>query len=158
MSTTATPNNAHLDVLETVTVTASSAYAAKNTLGGLITIANAVERAGAAVRVLQAVLYDQAMQSIDADVVLFNANPDGTTIADKTDLDVADADLSKVAGVLQVTTDALWKDNGVAFGNPANPPLVRLSGTSLYAAIVARTTPTFAATTDVALRLVLERV
>lgn len=156
MAIAASNNNRFLEVTQAQTVTASSAYTAKDAIGGKITIDNAVERAGDCVRIPQAILHDLAMQSVDADLVFFTTDPG--TVTDKTAFDLADASIGAAKGVLQITTDVLFADNGIAFAAPASAPVIRCASTTLYAVLIARSTPTFAATTDVSLTILLERV
>jgi hypothetical protein len=84
------------------------------------------------------------------DVVLFDSDPSATTFTDQAALDIADADLLKVIGVVSVTTWYAFADNSV--GQARNLAIPVSSAGSLYACLVSRATPTFAAATDVTIR------
>lgn len=89
---------------------------------------------------------DLDAQSGDFDIIIFSSNPSATTFTDNAAFDIADADLPKVACVIQVTTDVLFADNGVAINQNAgcifSAPATE--GT-LYAAVVVRGTETYSA-------------
>jgi len=135
----------------TLTVTAT-AYEALDLVGGKNTLSGAV-RASAGSGVIQSVVIaDQAAQAGSYDVVYWSADPSGTTFTDEAALDIADADLLKIICVIPVTTTATFNDNGVSASNNAGCAFEVPSGTSIYMAVVARSTPTFAANTDVQVR------
>jgi hypothetical protein len=140
------------------TVTASAAYSANNAVGGLITIAGAKRASAAPGAHLQSVIIDmKSAQTTAIDVVIFNANPTGSTCTDKTAFSVAAADFNKVVGVAHVTD---WTSLGTpSVGQSQNLALpFDLSGaTTAYACVVTRGTPTFAATTDASVTFLFER-
>jgi hypothetical protein len=131
------------------TVTASSAYTSGNAVGGLITLANA-SRVSAGSGLIQSIIVNsKSAQTTQIDVVLFNANPSGSTCTDKTAISVAAADFDKVLGVAHVTD---WTSLGTpSVGQAQNlaMPFALASGTSLYGCPVTRSTPTYTATTDI---------
>jgi hypothetical protein len=135
------------------TVTASSAYASGNAVGGLITVSN-VARVSAGSGLIQSVIIDtKSAQTTSTDLVLFNANPSGSTCTDKTAFSVAAADFDKIIGVAHVTD---WTSLGTpSVGQAQNlaMPFALASGATVYACLVTRGTPTFAATTDVSVTL-----
>lgn len=125
-------------------------YASGDLVGGKLTLTDAA-LAGPTKVVLQAVeIVDLAKQSVALDVVLFGANPSATTFTDNAAFDIDDADLPKVLGVVSVTTWYAFNDNSVGQARGLSLPVT--STGSLYAALVSRATPTFAAATDVTIR------
>ena len=142
----------------TVTVTvaqtvAATLHAANDAVGGKVTIAGAV-RASALSGVIQSVVItDLAGQAGSYDVVFFSADPSTSTITDDSPFDIADADIAKVICMVPVTTTSTYADNGITVANNAGCAFEVASGTSIYAAIVARSTPTFAGVSDVQIRV-----
>lgn len=141
------------------TVTASSAYTAGNAVGGLITFANAARVSGASGNagtsglVLSAIVNAKSAQTTQMDLVVFNANPSGSTCTDKSAISVAAADFDKVLGVAHVVD---WTALGTPSAGQAQNlamPYALSSATSLYGCLVTRSTPTFAATTDISVSL-----
>lgn len=89
---------------------------------------------------------DLEKQSGDFDIIIFSSNPTGTTFTDNAAFDIADTDLPKVACVIQVTTDVLFNDNGVAIAQGVNCVFdAKETDGTLYAAVVTRSTPTYSA-------------
>jgi hypothetical protein len=133
------------------TVTASSAYASGNAVGGLMTIASAA-RVSTGSGLLQSVTVNsKSTQSTQFDIFVFNANPSASTCVDKTAFSLAAADFDKVIGVVSVTT---WFAAGTpSIGQAQNLalPFNVASGVNLYGCAVTRSTPTFTATSDISL-------
>jgi hypothetical protein len=132
----------------TLTVTAAS-YSAGNCVGGLITIPNAVRIAGESGMLQSVTVNSKSNQTSQFDAVMFNSNPTTSTITDKTNIAVSAADYNKSFGAAHVTD---WTNLGTpSLGQAQNlaMPYVPPSGTTIYAALVARGTPTFASTTDI---------
>ena len=135
------------------TVTATP-YEAGDLVGAKISLTNAADTATGSGVVQSVVITDLAMQAGDYDVVFFSSDPTGTTFTDEAALDIADADLPKVVCVVPVTVSASFADNGVSYANGAGCAFDLGAGsTTLYAAIVVRSTPTFVGTSDVQLRV-----
>jgi len=156
--TLVTADNRFLEYEVALTVEAG-AYSAGDLVCAKITLENIVSAAKRNAVVLRDVLiHDNANQStVDYDVVFFDADPSGTTFTLNSALDVADTDIAKVCGLAQVTVSAIMSDNCFLAATPGIR-LVPSAGTSLYAAIIARTNaPTYAATTDLSIRLLFER-
>lgn len=126
-------------------------YASGDLLGTKLSFSGAGQRgdgvaAGGIVR--SVLITDLAAQGADIDVVLFNADPSGTTFTNNAAFDLADADIAKVVGVAQVTTDAAFNDNGVSFAHNLYIPFNVAAGNILYGALVVRATPTYATAAD----------
>lgn len=138
-------------------VTAASAYAAGQAVGGLMTISNAARvnaglGAGGTSGMIQSVLISaKSAQSSQIDVLIFRANPTASTCTDKTAVAIAAADFDKLIGVAKVTD---WTPLGTpSLGQSQNLaiPYALASGTALYACAVTRATPTFASASDIAI-------
>lgn len=135
------------------TVTASSAYASGNAVGGLITFPAATRVTAGGGLIQSALEYAKSAQTSPTDLFVFNANPSGSTCTDKTAFSLATADFDKVVAVVHITD---WTSAGTpSTGQALNlaVPFQLPAGTSLFACAVTRGTPTFAATSDVSLGL-----
>lgn len=129
------------------TVTASSAYASGNCVGGLMTIAG-IPASG----FLQSVVVNsKSAQTAAIDIIFLNANPVNSTVTDKTAVAVAVADFADIAAVAHVVdwTNTGTTSVGQAVGLAAE--YVLATGTTGYAIAVTRGTPTFTATTDISI-------
>ena len=135
----------------TVTVTSGSAYTAGNSVGGKLTLTNASKSSETPGMIQSVIVTTKATQTDPVRVVFFDADPTGTTIADKTALDIAAADLPKVIGValcdevFQVGTGSVLQAIELAI------PFTVASGQTIYAAIQTNATPTYNSTSDVAI-------
>jgi hypothetical protein len=147
------------------TVTAASAYAAGNAIGGLQTIAGAARvsgslgAAGTGGILTGLMMNSKSLQTTQVDVFLFDANPSGSTCTDKTAFSLATADFDKVIGVVTIPGTAAngagWYagtvgSTGVATYYPVTYDLA--SASSIFACAVTRGTPTYTATTDVSFK------
>ena len=145
----------------TPVVGASTPYGAGDAVGTLMSFANAVRVAGGSGEIRALVLADKSKQSADLDLLLFGANPGGTTVTDNGELTVADADLVACFGVIPILTESYLDlaDNSLACVRDVGLAFKAASGTTLYGVLVARGTPTgkpaFASTTDLVVRLAI---
>jgi len=137
-------------VTQAPTVTASAAYASGNCIGGLLTFAGVVRGNNITGILQQAGVFCKSAQTGAVDLVLFSANPTASTLTDKTNLAIAAADFDKVIGVAHITD---WTSLGTpSFAQAlglAMPFAPASGGTTIYGVLVARSTPTFASTSDV---------
>lgn len=140
----------------TLTVTATT-YEALDLVGGKNTLSGAVRASAGSGRITSVVIADQAAQAGSYDAIYWSADPSATTFTDEAALDVADADLLKIICSIPVTTTTTFSDNGLTSSNNIGCAFEVPSGTSIYMAVVARSTPTFAATTDVQVRTTIEQ-
>lgn len=140
-------------VSATPTITAAGIYAAGDLVGGKLSFSSAVRSAGGGGMLHTVTITDLGKQDAVLDLVLFDSDPSGTTFTDNDPLDVADADLTKIVGVVQVLTYTDFNDNSVACEPAAGIVFKLASGTTLYGALVARTAPTYASTSDLTVRL-----
>lgn len=138
--------------------TDTNAYAAGDNVGGLLTLTNALDPSYKTGKIYSAVISDLDKQAADFDIIIFDANPTGTTFTNNAALDIADADISKIAGVVQIGTSVNFADNEVVIGSSVQLPVrVTNADGNLYAALVVRTTPTFSSTSALNLKLLLEQ-
>jgi len=147
-------------VLEaTPTVSASAIYASGDSVGGEITLSNALRekfavndlRNGTAT-IRSVVITDLGKQSANLDVIFFDTVP-ANGFGDNVPITVTDVDLVNVIGVAQITTWVAFNDSSVGIAHDLYIPFALGTGTKLYAAIVSRGTPTYASTSDLTLRL-----
>lgn len=130
------------------TVTASSAYASGNNVGGLLTFSNAVRLSGHGGVLQTCVLRDTSGQNVPYNLFLFDATPSSTTVTDKAALSIAAADLPKVVmpvvsftGIVTAGTPGVLGAGAINYGFKLN------SGTTLYGILVTLGAPTYATTT-----------
>lgn len=135
------------------TVSASPAYTAGDCVGGLMTLANAVRSGPLSGVIAFAEVMCKSAQTFAFDVILFGANPTGSTLNDNAAIAVAAADFDKIVGVIQITgtSPAAWVNVGTpSFAAVANAGIpIKLAATTLYAVLVARGTPTLGSTSDI---------
>jgi hypothetical protein len=142
-----------VSVIVPITVQAA-AYATGELIGGKLTIPKAIPE-GVTVGIIQTLtLVDQANQKVPIDVVFFRSDPSGTTFTENGALDVADADMLKIVGVVSILASdyVAFNDNAVAVVNPSRAVHAD-DGSTLYACLCSRGAPTYAATTDLQMTL-----
>lgn len=140
----------------------TSAYATGDLIGkhtgGYLTFANAIGVGGT--KLISARLIDQAKQAAAIDLVLFSTIPNTNTLTDNGALDVADADLLNYLGHISFVAGsyAAFADNNAAILRDLQLGLNPASNDkNIYGLLVSRGTPTFAAATDLAVAITLER-
>lgn len=126
-------------------------YASGELLGGKLTISNAAKSGVHSGVIGTVIISDLDSDSADIDVVYFKSNPTGTTFTDQAAFDVADADLTKIICVVPVTDYFVFNDNSIGIAQNANCPFDLGDETTMYAALVSRGTPDYAAATDLTL-------
>ncbi len=142
----------------------TSIYASGDLIGGKLTFTNAVRTAAPTGYVVSITITDLAAQSADLDLVLFSSDPTATTFTDQSAFDVADADISKVLGVVSFASGSryAWVDNGVKHTASLLIPVkgetsAGLPSSTIYGALVSRGTPTFASSSDVTVTLAISQ-
>ncbi len=134
----------------TPTVTAG-AYSANDVVGARLTFT------GLQGGTLQSILIiDEAAQSVDYFIVLFNASP--TDITDNATFDIADADLDKIIyedTLTAAATRRAFTDNSYHRLFNLDVPLWSEGGT-IYGFLITTGTPTYAATDDITVILQVE--
>jgi hypothetical protein len=141
---------------QTPTITASSAYASGNALGGKLTFANLLT--GGATRIISAQIVDKIGQKIACDLVLFNQ--DFTATADKSALAISAADALNAVGVVSFVAGDYASVGTPAVATKSNINLVAHGSTNLdnnlYGQLVTRGTPTYTSTSDITVKLEVE--
>lgn len=145
----------------------SAAYAAKDVVGGVSAalgsgiLTFAVPRCGPT-RLSSVVLSDKSDQAVEYDIVLYKTLPTGT-ITDQSGFDPADtANLNALPIINLATTDHFsYTSNGISSLSTLNSNVFStvsnsVGGTTLYAVIVTRGTPTYAGSRDLTLTLGFE--
>lgn len=132
----------------------TSANASGDAVGGLMTFSRACMSRNLRGELRGVTVFDQAVQGVDLDLVLFNANPTATTVTTNVALDIADADLTKITAVVPLTTHKAFADNGVTQAKSISYPIQCEAGSgtangTLYGVLVSRGAPTYSATTDI---------
>lgn len=148
-------------VTQTLTVTPSSAYAAGNLVGGLITLPKTNSRL---LQVADAVLLDKSAQNVAYELLFFDTLPVGA-LTDKAAYVVNVADLPHCLGFVPlVNAMAIYGAGGgvITMGAYAaaslNKRLFGGAGGALWALLITRGTPTFATADALTLKLILEAV
>lgn len=133
----------------TPTISASSIYAAKDAIGGIMTFSNAARASGGGGILESVVLVDKDQERSNMDLVLFSATVAGTA-TDNAAFDPTDADLANCVGVVPISSGdyADFNDNSVATRSGIGLAYT-CAATSLFGVLVARTTPTYTATSDI---------
>jgi hypothetical protein len=125
----------------------TSAYAAGDAVGGLLTFSNAARFSGGGVRLKKVLLVDKDQEMAPYDLVLFKVT--FTATADQAAFDPSDADLANIAAVVRIEPGsyANFTDNAVGASRDLDIPIL-LDGTSLFGQLVTRGTPTYSASSD----------
>ena len=121
-----------------------------------IELQNAVEEARGGGLIHSIAVADLARQGADIDFLFFD-DAIASAPAANAPFALVDADAAKFIGMMQLTADSLLVDNAVGFIQPVAPIPFIAAGTSLWMVAVVRGTPTYAAATDVTVRVVIER-
>lgn len=128
----------------------SASYTSGVTLGTTAPIKIEPLRTQTGTGIVQSVvLQDLSNQSGAIDVVFFDSEPTATTFTNNAALDIADADLTKVIGVVNITSSdyATFADNAVATVSTLGIPIKSLKSNTLniWIALVSRDTKTYVA-------------
>lgn len=144
------PINQTVSAEPVVTVTAG-AYSDGDVVGGLLNLSELAGSGGGGT-IRQILLVDDAAQSANIDVYFFDGEP--STVADNAAFASAmtAADLAKLVGVVSLSSYTTLNSNTYAVSTDVN--LSHGTG-ELYAYLVLNgSTPTYAATTDIMLKVV----
>lgn len=137
----------------------TTGYVAGKLIGGKLSFANASRVAGGTGVIFSMAMVDLDKQDAMIDLVLFSADPASTTFTDNAAWAVADADVGKICGVVDVVTTDYddWSDNSAATISGLNIGFDLASGTTLYGALVARGTVTFTSTANLTTTITILR-
>ena len=140
--------------LVAVTPTIStSIYAAKDAIGGVMSFSNAARASGGGGIVESVVIVDKDQELAAMDLVLLSSTVAGTT-TDNAAWDPNDSDLANVVGVIPILSGdyADFNDNAVASRSGIGMAYT-CAATTLFGVLVARSTPTYTATSDISVIL-----
>lgn len=141
-------------VIKSVSAVTAAAYSIGNAIGAKRTFANAVRSAGGSAILQSVTLLDRANQSSPMTLYIFDSDPTGGTIADKTAFVFGVDDLKVIAQVNIVAGDYTTTNTKcIAQIIGLGIPLKAASGLDLYGVLVAKGAPTFAATDNVQLEI-----
>ena len=143
------------------TISAGVAYASGDAVGGRLEFEDARTPYSSVGKILRAVIKDRAKQNAHLFLVLFNK--EFTATADNSAFTVSDSDLLHCLGGLEFTAAnyVSFHDNSIAelglFGLDVEESFIlESSGTTLYGQLMVQTsTPTYVATTDLAVSLLI---
>lgn len=137
----------------TPTISAASAYQAKDAIGGIMTFANAARVSGQGGIIESVTLVDKDQELAPIDLVLFSATIAGT-VTDNAAFDPTDADFANIIGTIPILSGdyADFNDNAVATRGGIGL-VYKCAATSLFGALVARTAPTYTGTSDIIVTL-----
>jgi hypothetical protein len=131
----------HITVTPTIT---AGAYTANDNVGGLMKFKDPALRGQCTI--VGIALGDAAKQDASTDLVIFSANPSNSTFTDNGAQAIADADLPLIIHVENLTSYDDFSNNSVATVSSITTKVDFTEG--IYAALVTRGTPTYAAITD----------
>jgi len=140
------------EMLDTTPTITAGAYSDGDVIGGLITVA--VPGANKTGLLNRLILIDDANQADAIDVFVFSAAPN--TIADNAAFAPTEAALEGILGKVSIAAGDYWVENSLAVAekNDLNDVLISDGGGSIYVYLVCNgSTPTYAATDDLTLRL-----
>lgn len=144
------PLNATFPLIQLTPVVQAAAYAVGQGIGGLLTFSGAVpEVAGSAMVQSASVTFASGVVP-QLDLLLFAAAPSGGTIADRTTIAIATADLAKLACVLHLADATLLGAAAPSIVQATGQvtPIDLSSGMNLYGVLITRTAVTLGSTSD----------
>jgi len=134
-----------INITGTTVGATGTTYADGDLIGTKITLTDAALEVGSESTLVSVTLGDLDKQDIALDLVIFNADPTGTTFTDDSALTIADADIPKICGVTSIDTYYDFADNSVAT-KPNIGIVCEASGSDdLYACLVSRGAGTYTA-------------
>ena len=146
-------------LLTAVSVTptiSTSAYAAGDNVGGIMEFTSAVRGTGDYATIRTVVVSDDDSEDAALDLWLFDQTLAGTA-TDNAAFDPDDADLDNLVGKVAIAGAdyGTFTDNSAAVVQP--DLRVKANATSLFGVLVTSGTPTYTATTDLTVKLIIEQ-
>lgn len=141
------------------TVDTGGAYATGELIGGELTFSNLLRGNVGTGYIVSVTIADKAAQAVDLDVVISRSTLSGTTFTDQAAFDPADADLSKIIGVVNFGSSSrfAFSDNALKYVGslalPVQSPAASSPSANVYGAIVARGAYTGASASDLAVTI-----
>lgn len=125
-----------------------AAYASGDLIGDQSPITLAAARVSGGSGIIHSItIKDLSKQNAALKVVIFDSNPSGTTFTDNAALDVADADIDKIIGWVDIAAaDYIsFADSSVAHIKGLSIPFLASGSVNLYFCIISNGTPTYVA-------------
>lgn len=136
-------------IVEVTITTSTSIYASGDQIGVEVELPGACN-AGEPSVLRSLTVIDKSKQKADLDILLFDEDPTNA-VADNAAADISDAEMAdKAIGIVSVATGS-YKDltaNSIATISPG----LMVRGSTLYALVVCRGTPTYTGTSDLVLK------
>jgi len=151
-------------VIEQTPVISTSAYTSGDALGGKLTFEYAARRPGGTGIVMSVTIVDEAGNSVATDLILFNK--DFTPTADNAPIAISDADAINIVGVINIVNADYTTTGANSVAEVTNTKLKFKckedwaddnTGKKLYGQLVTRSTPTYAATNDITVKLKIDQ-
>ena len=142
----------------TLVADTAGAYASGDFIGDdKSKITGAVDGSGSTGIIQSIIVSDLAKQDAPLDIVFFDADPTGTTFTDQDALDIDDADLPKVLGVVSINASdyADFADNSVAIKESIGLAFTAVGTADIFFAVVSRGTPTYISASDLQVTVVI---
>lgn len=131
-------------------VVSATTYSSGQVIGGLIAFANAARTSGGTglIQAVSATFLSGAIPSLD--IIFFNSQPSASTINDAATFAIASANMVNIVGVAHVNDSALLGTSApsIVQADQLALPFDLSGGTTLYAALVARSSATLTSTSD----------
>lgn len=139
--------------------------ASGDTLGGLLTFTGAIFASNGLAKLKAVRITDTSKQSANVDLLLFSANPTGSTFTTNAATAIVAADLPKIVTCINITTHSAFSATGLSYARGLDEKIFSATPVSgvgqmtftLYGALIARATPTYAATSALNVYLDIEQ-
>lgn len=146
--------SANIFAVEVTPTIDTSAYAAGDQLGSLMTLSTGIADDAKNMTLLSVAIVDKAKQDAAIDILLFDESPTVSS-SDNAALDISDAEMvDKCCGFVEVA-DSKYSDlnaNSVAFVGNIGLNCKYVTDGTLYAIMNCQGTPTYTSTSDLVLR------
>lgn len=147
---------AQTEIVPTVTVN-NVAYTSGDNVGGKLTLANAVRVSGGVSELKSVAFIDAANQKPVLEIIIFNADPTASTITNNAAFVLHANDIAKVIARIPVATGDWVSIDTKGFANITPSRILKAAtGTTLYAALITTSTPTYVNATDLTARFGFE--
>lgn len=139
----------------------AGAYSAFDDIGGKFTVSDSIPIHIESAAIVSARIFDKASQAHPYELFIFDQDPSASTITNNAAITMADADLTKIAGVIQFATATrfAFADNSFTAVDGLYIPVKPSAGTTtFYAALRTGSggTPTYVSTSDITIELFLD--
>lgn len=145
---------ANFIIEKTPVIEATPDYSTGDIIGGKQSAVDARFTGNSVVRLRRVVICDKAAQGISMDVVLFNADPSGTTFTENGAAAIAAADAAKIITAVPVTVHVVTGAASKVSESAALDIPITLAASTLYFCAIIRGTGNYAAVDDLTFKLV----